>query len=172
MAWKPQIPRVVWPSGLRRYLGNACVQKFTRKLSPNRNWVRLAKRVVKFAYNEKAKIMQDCINVKSSRNDKVRHLAWKGRNKKKKEAMCKKLHSELNSLKKFKKSTTHWLNTLNQNPYKDSEKYYKYTYTIWWEIHQKLHWKMMQKIKVSNNWLGKNCHMVMCVPGTEKCGVR
>ena len=66
--------------------------------------------------------MQDCINVKSSRNDKVRHLAWKGRNKKKKEAMCKKLHSELNSLKKFKKSTTHWLNTLNQNPYKDSEK--------------------------------------------------
>ena len=119
------LPRVVWPSGLRRYLGNACVQKFTRKLSPNRNWVRLAKRVVKFAYNEKAKIMQDCINVKSSRNDKVRHLAWKGRNKKKKEAMCKKLHSELNSLKKFKKSTTHWLNTLNQNPYKDSEKYYK-----------------------------------------------
>ena len=61
----------------------------------------------KFAYNEKAKIMQDCINVKSSRNDKVRHLARKGRNKKKKEAMCKKLHSELNSLKKFKKSTTH-----------------------------------------------------------------
>ena len=111
--WPSIQPRVVWPSGLRRYLGNACVQKFTRKLSPNRNWVRLAKRVVKFAYNEKAKIMQDCINVKSSRNDKVRHLAWKGRNKKKKEAMCKKLHSELNSLKKFKKSQqpidlTHW----------------------------------------------------------------
>ena len=26
--------------------------------------------------------MQNCINVRSSRNDKVRHLAWKGRNKK------------------------------------------------------------------------------------------
>ena len=32
------------------------------------------KGVEKFAYN-KAKIMQNCINVRSSRNDKVRHLA-------------------------------------------------------------------------------------------------
>ena len=55
----------------------------------------------KLAYNEKAKIMQDCINVKSSRNNKVRHLARKGRNKK--QAMFKELHNELNSLNKFKK---------------------------------------------------------------------
>ena len=44
--------------------------------------------------------------------------------------------------------------------------------TIWWEIHQKLNWKMMQKIKVSNNWLITNYHMVMRVPNIGKYGVR
>ena len=46
-------------------------------------------RVEKFAYDKKkeAKNMQDCINVKSSRNNKVRHLARK--RKKQEKGKCK-----------------------------------------------------------------------------------
>ena len=66
--------------------------------------------------------MQNCINVRSSRNDKVRHLAWKGRNKKKeKEKACIEPHSELNSLIKFKKVN----NPLTKHTDPESEKLYQ-----------------------------------------------
>ena len=75
--------------------------------------------VKKLCLRQRAKLMQYCINVKSSRNDKVRHLARKGRNKKQK--MCKELHSELNSLNKFKKVN----NPLTKHTDPESEKLYQ-----------------------------------------------
>ena len=93
--------RVVWPSGLWRYSEEHVVYKKIH----NGNCCQIAtefdlQRVKKFAYYKKQKIMQDCINVKSSGNNKVRYLARKGRNKKKakSKAMCKK-YEDLQNLK-------------------------------------------------------------------------
>ena len=92
----------------RQSSGNASEQKFTRNVLLIDSTVRLTTKSQKSAYEE-AKIIQDYINVKSSgKNNKLRHLPRKRKKpRKRRKRRAKKLHSELNSLKKLKKSTTH-----------------------------------------------------------------
>ena len=113
----------------RQSSGNASEQKFTRNVLLIDDTVRLTTKSQKSAYEE-AKIMQHCINVKSSGNDICDIYREKGRSQKKRNATCnKKLHSWPNWLKRFKiVKNPLTKNTLNQNPYKRSEKYYTNMY--------------------------------------------
>ena len=107
--------------------------------------------------------MQNCINVRSSRNDKVRHLAWKGRNKKKeKRKACQKAAQWTEFIGEIQKVN----NPLTKHTDPESEKLYQ---------------KLMHKIKsarkiasslyvmkkyiknqVYTNWLWTKCNLVMC----------